>query len=293
MENILAKEASKIGANATALADRRQLPSRAFDFAGAGPGGAEIVLEQKAIVDSTRRRIGLHPLFVRWLEPTLAAAEGGRAGQAVALDNGASGLSLGRLQMDLSQQAELRAKLAAFARARLLDLDTPRPDAIAVRVDLERLFAMPTEKMNKSERAQAERIGMRLLAWPGAAAILARFERLKLVRIGLAVRRVVATASPGAAMFARSLRGQIELGCHLHQFGTGATKRLEAFLAGRAVAFEGADGKMRNVVPAHPLDIERFRDFRRATRWGTSNPRANESRHRRIDLALKALATDA
>jgi hypothetical protein len=147
--------------------------------------------------------------------------------------------------------------------------------------------------MNKAERVQAERIGMRLLAWPGAAAILARFERLKLVRIGLAVRRVIATASPGAARFARSLRGQIELGCHLHQFGTGSTERLEAFLNGRTVAFEGADGKTRRVAPAIPLDIERFRDFRRATRWGAANPRANESRHQRIDFALKGVAGDA
>ena len=289
----MAKTTNKVEANLIARIDRGQRPPAQIGPYGASHGSADRIMAQNTNSSGTAPRIGLHPLFVRWLEPTLALAEGGRAGQAVALDNGASGLSLGRLQMDLSQQAELRAKLAAFARARLLDLDTPRPDAVAVRVDLDRLFAMPTEKMNKSERAQAQRIGARLLAWPGAAAILARFERLKLVRIGLAVRRVVATASPGSTMFARSLRGQIELGCHLHQFGTGSTERLEAFLAGRTVAFEGADGKTRSVAPANPLDIERFRDFRRATRWGTSNPRANESRHRRIDLALKALATDA
>ena len=292
----MAKTTNKVEANLIARLDcagRGQRPPAAIDPYGASPGKADNVLEQNMNSRSAAPRIGLHPLFVRWLEPTLALAEGGRSGQAVALDNGASGLSLGRLQMDLSQQAELRAKLAAFARARLLDLDTPQPEALASRVDLERLFAKPTEKMNKAERAQAERLGMRLLAWPGAAAILARFERLKLVRIGLAVRRVIATASPGAAMFARSLRGQIELGCHLHQFGTGATERLEAFLAGRTVAFEGADGKTRSVAPANPLDIERFRDFRRATRWGAANPRANESRHQRIDLALKGLGADA
>lgn len=292
----MAKTTNKVEANLIARIDRGARtagPAAAIGPYGASPGSADIALEQNTNSFSASPRIGLHPLFVRWLEPTLAMAEGGRAGQAVALDNGASGLSLGRLQMDLSQQAELRARLAAFARARLLDLDTPQPDAPAVRVDLERLFAKTTEKMNKAERAQAERIGMRLLAWPGAAAILARFERLKLVRIGLAVRRVVATASPGAAQFARSLRGQIELGCHLHQFGTGSTERLEAFLAGRTVAFEGADGKTRSAAPANPLDIERFRDFRRATRWGAANPRANESRHQRIDLALQALSGDA
>ncbi|MCZ8312101.1 MAG: hypothetical protein O9320_14745 [Magnetospirillum sp.] len=289
----MAKETNKVEANLIARIDRGQRPPGPIGPYGASHGSGDRIFEQNTNSSSANPRIGLHPLFVRWLEPTLALAEGGRAGQAVALDNGASGLSLGRLQMDLSQQAELRVNLAAFARARLLDLDTPGPDAPAVRVDIERLFAKTTEKMNKAERAQAERIGMRLLAWPGAAAILARFERLKLVRIGLAVRRVIATASPGAAKFARSLRGQIEFGCHLHQFGTGSTERLEAFLAGRTVAFEGADGKMRSVAPTIPLDIERFRDFRRATRWGAANPRANESRHQRIDLALKGTPGDA
>lgn len=292
----MAKSTNRVEANLLARMDRgdrvQRLPAVIGPY-GLNPGNADIVLEQSKIMSGTALRIGLHPQFVRWLEPTLAAAEGARAGQAVALDNGASGLSLGRLQMDLSQQAELRARLAAFARARLLDLDTKQPHALAARVDLERLFAKPTAQMAKTERAQAERIGMRLLAWPGAAAILARFERLKLVRIGLAVRRMIATASPGAAEFARSLRGQIELGCHLHQFGTGSTERLEAFLAGRTVAFDGADGKTRSVAPAIPLDIERFRDFRRATRWGAANPRANESRHQRIDLALKELGGDA
>jgi hypothetical protein len=289
----MAKATNKVEANLIARIDRGQRPPGPIGPYGASHGSAARILEQNTNSSNANPRIGLHPLFVRWLEPTLALAEGGRAGQAVALDNGASGLSLGRLQMDLSQQAELRVNLAAFARARLLDLDTPQPDAPAVRIDIERLFAKTTEKMNKAERAQAERIGMRLLAWPGAAAILARFERLKLVRIGLAVRRVIATASPGAAKFARSLRGQIELGCHLHQFGTGSTERLEAFLAGRTVAFEGADGKTRSVAPTIPLDIERFRDFRRATRWGAANPRANESRHQRIDLALKGMPGDA
>ncbi len=289
----MAKSTNKVEANLIARIDRGQRPPGPIGPYGASHGSADRILEQNTNPNGANPRIGLHPLFVRWLEPTLALAEGGRAGQAVALDNGASGLSIGRLQMDLSQQAELRVKLAAFARSRLLDLDTPQPEALAVRVDLDRLFAKPTEKMNKAERAQAERIGMRLLAWPGAAAILARFERLKLVRIGLAVRHVIATASPGATKFARSLRGQIELGCHLHQFGTGSTERLEAFLAGRTVAFEGADGKTRSVAPTIPLDIERFRDFRRATRWGAANPRANESRHQRIDLALKGMPGDA
>jgi hypothetical protein len=292
----MAKSTNRVEAKLIAQIDRGgrgQRLSAPIGPYGAHVGNPDSAREQSANSDGGALRIGLHPLFVRWLEPTLAAAEGGQAGQAVALDNGASGLSIGRLQMDLSQQAELRARLAAFARARLLDLDMPRPHAPAVRVDLAHLFAKPTARMGKAERAQAERIGMRLLAWPGAAAILARFERLKLVRIGLAVRRLVAAASPGTAMFARSLRGQIELGCHLHQFGVGSTERLEAFLAGRTVAFEGADGKTRSVAPADPLDIERFRDFRRATRWGAANPRANESRHQRIDLALKGVPGDA
>jgi|GEM_PF-7071455 len=260
---------------------------------GRAPPFRETRFEQNMNTNSSTRRIGLHPLLVRWLEPVLAAAEGGRTGQAVALDNGASGLSLGRLQMDLSQQAELRLSLAAFARARFLDLDASGPGETASRVDLERLFAKRTDRMTKAERVQAERLGQRMLAWPGAAALLARYERLKLVRIGLALRALVAHAHPDAAAFARSLRGQIELACHLHQFGTGNTQRLAAFLGGGAVAFEGADGIVRQARFAGSLTLELFRDFRRATRWGAANPRANESRHARIDLATKTLPQDA
>jgi hypothetical protein len=289
----MARTTNQVEANLVRRLDRDRIVPPVDIRYGAKPLGTKASLEQSANTIVSKRRIGLHPLFVRWLEPTLAAAEGGRVGQAVALDNGASGLSLGRLQMDLSQQAELRARLAAFARARLLDLDTPQPGALAGRVDLDRLFAKPTAQMTKAEGAQAERMGMRLLAWPGALAILARFERLKLVRIGLAVRRMVGSAGPNAADFARSLRGQIELGCHLHQFGTGSTERLAAFLAGQKVSFEGLDGKIRSVQAAAALDVERFRDFRRATRWGAANPRANESRHQRIDHALKGVPGDA
>lgn len=253
----------------------------------------DLANEQNMNKTPRTRTVGLHPLLVRWLEPVLAAAEGGRTGQAVALDNGASGLSLGRLQMDLSQQAELRLSLAAFARARLIDLDAPNPGEPTKRVDLEALFAKRTAQMTKAERVQAERLGQRLLAWPGAGAVLARYERLKLVRIGLALRAMIAQASPAAAAFVRSLRGQIEIACHLHQFGTGSTERLAAFLAGGEVAFEGADGKTRRTRFSGSLTLEQFRDFRRATRWGAANPRANESRHARVDQATKALPADA
>jgi hypothetical protein len=215
----------------------------------------------------------LHPLFVRWLERALEAAEGARPGQIALLTNGESGASLGRLQMDLSQQAALRGDLALVARRSL------------VAGDVDGLLAKRVHLMTQAERATARRILEQVLERPHGAAWLAKHERAMAVRVGLAVRRLIAGAAPEAADFAGSLRGQIEIACHLHQFGTGSTRMLADFLAGRRVTFESG----RTAAFRAPLDVEQFRGFRRATQWGHENPRANESRHMRVDLALRAI----
>jgi hypothetical protein len=219
----------------------------------------------------------LHPLFVRWLERALEAAEGARPGLVALPANGESGVSLGRLQMDLSQQAPLRRDLAQTARRAL------------VPGDVEGLLAKRVRLMTPSDRESARRLLERLLERPDGAAWLARHERAMTVRVGLAVRRLIAAAAPGAADFANSLRGQVELGCHLHQFGTGSTEKLSEFLAGRRVVFD----ETRSAAFRAPLDIEQFRGFRRATHWGYENPRANESRHLRVDLAMRDVARGA
>jgi hypothetical protein len=219
----------------------------------------------------------LHPLFVRFLEPVLAAAEGAAPVLVALPANGESGVSLGALQLDLVWQPGLRADLATLARSRL------------VAADAAGLFAKRVRAMTPAERTQARHLAETLLARPAGAAWLARHERAMLVRVGLAARRVLAACAPGARGFASGLRGQIEIACHLHQFGAERTDRLEAFLAGREVAFDGADGRRRLAGWRGALDVERFRDFRRATRWGAAHPRACESRHMRVDAAWKRL----
>ncbi len=216
----------------------------------------------------------LHPLFVRWLDRALAAAEGGPSGVALPA-NAASGVSLGRFQLDLAQQVGLRGAIATLARRAL------------VPGDVDGLLAKRIVAMTPSERERARKLLDRLLAEPAGGAWLVRFERAMLVRVGLAVRRLIAKANNAAAPFAASLRGQVELGCHLHQFGTESTERLAAFLAGAPVLFE-ADGRQFQIGFRGALDVAQFREFRRATRWGRENPRANESRHARIDYALRA-----
>jgi hypothetical protein len=217
----------------------------------------------------------LHPHFVRWFERALVAAEGGPAGAALPA-NAASGASLGRFQLDLTQQAGLRGELARLARRRLIP------------GDVDGLFAKRVVAMTPAERERTRKLLDRLLADPAGAAWLARHERAMLVRVGLAVRRLIARAGQAAAPFASSLRGQVELGCHLHQFGTGRADRLAAFLSGAPVIFEQTDGTRLQVGFRGALDVAQFREFRRATRWGRENPRANESRHARIDYALRA-----
>ncbi|MBI3503383.1 MAG: hypothetical protein HY059_00975 [Proteobacteria bacterium] len=216
-------------------------------------------------------------MFVRWLERALEAAEGARPGLVALPASGESGVSLGRLQMDLSQQAALRRDLARAARRML------------VPGDVDGLLAKRVRVMAPSDRENARRLLEHVLERPDGAAWLARHERAMAVRVGLAVRRLIAFVAPGAADFANSLRGQIEIGCHLHQFGTGSTEKLSDFLAGKRVTFD----EKRSAAFRAPLDLEQFRGFRRATRWGFENPRANESRHMRVDLALRDVARGA
>lgn len=215
----------------------------------------------------------LHPLFVRWLERALEAAEGAKPGLVALPANGDSGASLGRLQLDLVQQADLRRDLARAARTALIPGDVAG------------LLAKRVRTMTLAERDEARRILQQLLERPAGAAWLARHERAMAVRVGIAVRHLVRAASPGAADFAASLRGQIELGCHLHQFGTESIDMLAAFLEGKRVTFNSG----RTAAFRAPLDVEQFRGFRRATQWGHENPRANESRHLRVDMALRAV----
>jgi hypothetical protein len=269
-----------------AKTEAKKLPGGLF-----GPRDPKLfpVLEQNKNNKDSGSRPDLHPLFVRWLEPMLIAAGGG-PGRMVAFDDPDSGLALGALRLDVAHEPHLRAALANFARNRLLDLDSAAPGAPVVRVDLAALFAKQGPRMTANERAQAQRLANRLLERPAALALLRRRERATLLRIGLAVRGLIQTACPDAADFARDLRGQLEFACHLRQFGTGDIAPLAAFLAGREVSFDGADGRSRRLRLRPPLTREGFRDLRRATRWGASHPRACESRHTRIDLAFEKFA---
>ncbi len=223
----------------------------------------------------------LHPLFVRWLEPAIAAAEGAAATPVALPANGESGASVGRLQLDLTQQTALRAALARTGRRNLIP------------GDLDGLFAKRVRAMTPAERVLAAAILGRILAAPEGAAWLARHERWMLVRVTARVRRLIRDAAPAAEAFAASLRGQVEIGCHLHQFGAERTDKLAAFLGGARVSFEHENGNVRALAFHGALDIAQFREFRRATRWGAANPRANESRHARIDAALRPLAPGA
>jgi hypothetical protein len=128
----------------------------------------------------------------------------------------------------------------------------------------------------------------RLIARREGAGALARAEALKLLQLRAAIARLRARAAPLARDFLAGLRGQIELACHLHQFGTGATVRLEDFLAGRPVRFREAALPAREAVAGDPLDLEGFRAFRAATKWGHLNERARLSRDARVDRAYAA-----
>ncbi|MCM0021549.1 MAG: hypothetical protein NBV67_16275, partial [Tagaea sp.] len=216
----------------------------------------------------------LHPLYDPLLPEILAEAEGGKAGLVVALDNANSGLSVGRYQMDLSQRRDLAAELAGIARtgdwAHESDID---------------LIDRRTRDLLPDERRRAEALVRRLIERGDGFAALTRAEALKLLQLRKTVQRLRAGAAPLAAEFLGGLRGQIELACHLHQFGCTGTSRLESFLRGARVRFVELSLPPREAVANDPLDLAGFREFRAATKWGHLNERARLSRDARVDHA--------
>lgn len=218
----------------------------------------------------------LHPLYDALLPEILTEAEGGKTGLVVALDDANSGLSVGRYQMDLSQRRDLAAALGALARAQ----------GWAELAEIE-LIDRRTRDLLPDERRRGEAVVRRAIETAAGAEILAAAEAEKLVQLRAGVSRLRAGAADLAAEFLGGLRGQIELACHLHQFGTGSTKRLAEFLDGGAVRFAEAGLPPREVRAGDPLDLAGFRAFRAATRWGHLNERARLSRDARIDRAYK------
>lgn len=216
----------------------------------------------------------LHPLYDAILPEILAEAEGGKPGLVVALDNANSGLSIGRFQMDLSQRRDLAARLTKIAR------DGGWSDS----ADIE-LLDRRTRDLLPEERRRAEALARRLIERSDGAAALAEAEAVKLQELRAAVRRLRMDAAPCAEAFLGDLRGQIEIACHLHQFGAGATTRLEDFLAGKPVRFFEATLPPRTAWAEDPLDLAGFRAFRAATKWGHLNERARLSRDQRVDRA--------
>ncbi len=228
----------------------------------------------------TEDRYLLDPDFDAVLAEVLGDAEGGADGRVAAVDNAASGLSAGRFQIDLSQRPDLAARFAAIAAAAKL----PGADDTA-------LLAKRTRDLTRAERARAVALGDSILATEAGRAALAEAEAAKFTELRVAVRRIARDTGPGACEFFAGLRGQIELACHLHQFGTRNVRKLQAYLRGETVSFE-FPGMPPDppLVPPDPLDIAGFREFRAATRWGREFPRARESRDLRVDRAFARVA---
>jgi hypothetical protein len=219
-------------------------------------------------------RIALHPLYDPLLPEILAEAEGGKTGLVVALDNANSGLSVGRYQMDLSQRRDLAAELAQIARkgdwAEETDID---------------LIDRRTRDLLPDERRRAETLVRRLIERGEGFTALARAETLKLLQLRKVVLRLCAGAPLLASEFLGGLRGQVELACHLHQYGSVGTARLEKFLHGETVRFYEASLPPREATAGDPLDLAGFRRFREATKWGHLHERARLSRDVRVDRA--------
>jgi hypothetical protein len=210
------------------------------------------------------------------LEKLLSAAEGGTARNGF-VRNGDSGLSVGRLQLDLSKKPDFADKLFDAAKqAKLPELAGITADDLKQRHDA----------VDDAKKVKIERLVNAALKTDAGQNALRKDEAVHLDTVQRAVERVCGKAGPNAEAFCKSPEGQRELAAYVHQYGAKDTGKLEAFLAGKEVTLgadkDGAGGKPVQIDG--PLTVEGFRSgYRNATRWAVENPDAAKGRDGRVD----------
>ncbi len=218
----------------------------------------------------------LNPEVRQNLEKLLSAAEGGTA-RAGFVDNAKSGLSVGRLQLDLSKNTELAKSLFDAARR------TKLPELAGVEEnDLKKTHGA----VDAAGKARIENLVNATLKTEAGRQAVKNAEAEQLGYVQSAVERVCAKAGPDAAAFCNSPEGQRELAAYAHQYGPNETGKLEAFLAGKEVTL-GADKNGKggtNVKIDGPLTVEGFRKgYRDVTTWGRENPAPAKTRDGLVD----------
>lgn len=181
----------------------------------------------------------LHPFFGASLPAALEAVRHGSAGN-IAFDP-RGGLVLGRLGLRPSDDRVLRADLADAARLGGVG-EVRLPDGSVAIPDLDGVFGRALPYPDRQGDARALALARATLLLGFGAAALARAEMRRRTALAKRVANAVRAASPLAGPTLRTLAGQLELACHLHELLPGRTSPVPGLLVDRRALGEVAEG---------------------------------------------------
>jgi hypothetical protein len=225
------------------------------------------------------------------LRAVLIAAEGAREGRpnVSIVRNGNSGLTVGEIQIDLSEQKDVADELFAVARAKGLDKAVRVNPHQTITADLlkakHRLFRDDEGNYDRAAIAKVENFMREIVATPEGKEVLERAEARQLKLVADTTDRLCAKSVPNAKEVCGTAAGRRDIAVFVHQ-DQGNAGRLGHVLAGGKTTIGKLDKKDPGVEVqiTGPLKADGLRKLSFAnTVWGRKNAKALEGRYKRID----------
>jgi hypothetical protein len=230
----------------------------------------------------------LNPEVGTTLTDFLARAEGttDKTGKTSIVRNGDSGLSVGRIQMDLSKHTGLADRLVAIGKANgVAGADEITADMLKQKHGT---FMDKDGKYDEARISKIEKFAASVLETREGERALKNAEDTQVRTVAAKVEEACGQAGPNAQKFCASPQGQRELAAYIHQYGTGNIDKLKAYLRSEEVTLGegGKDEKGTKVQLTQELTPESFRsDYRNTTLYAQKNPVPIATRDKNVDAA--------
>jgi hypothetical protein len=200
--------------------------------------------------------------------------------------NGDSGLSVGRIQMDLSKHKDLADRLVAIGKANgVAGAEEITADMLK---QTHEAFKDRNGRYNEVQIAKIEKFAAGVLNTKEGESALENAERGQVRTVAAKVEEACGQSGPNAQKFCASPQGQRELAAYIHQYGTGKIDELKAYLRGEVVTLGkgGKDADGTKVQLTQELTPESFRsDYRNTTLYAQKNPVPIATRDKNVDAA--------
>jgi hypothetical protein len=200
--------------------------------------------------------------------------------------NGESGLSVGRVQMDMSKHKDLAGEFVAIGKAKAV----PGADGITANMLTQKhdAFKDKNGNYNEAQIAKIEKFAANVLKTEEGERALGKAENAHIGKVAAKVEEACGQAGPNAQKFCASPQGQRELAAYIHQYGPDNIDKLKTYLRGEEVTLGegGKDPGGTKVRLTQELTPESFRnEYRNTTLYAQKHPRPIAERDKNVDAA--------